>query len=120
MTTTPTAGSAWRRLAHEMAKFGTVGLSGVLVNIAVFNLCTHVFGPPPVRWGVLATLVAIGTNYLGYRYWVYPNQDQAARSREITLFLIFSAVGLVIENGTLYASHYWLGFTGHLADNIAK
>ena len=109
-----------RGLAHEVMKFGTVGLLGVVVNFAVFNLCIHGFQWAPVRSGVLATLVAIGNNYIGYRFWVYRDRDAAARSREITLFLIFSGIGMVIENGTLWISHYTLGFESGLADNIAK
>ncbi|WP_055590444.1 GtrA family protein [Peterkaempfera griseoplana] len=109
-----------RGLVREVMKFGTVGLFGVVVNLAVFNLCIHAFHWAPVRSGVLSTLVAIGTNYIGYRFWVYRDRDAAARSREITLFLIFSGIGMVIENGTLWISHYTLGFQTALADNIAK
>jgi putative flippase GtrA len=112
--------SRLRRLVREVMKFGTVGILGVVVNLAVFNLCIHALHWAPVRSGVLATLVAIGTNYVGYRYWVYRGRDAAARSREITLFLIFSGIGMVIENGTLWISHYTLGFTSALADNVAK
>lgn len=109
-----------RGLAREVMKFGTVGLIGVVVNFVVFNVCIHEFHWAPVRSGVLATLVAIGNNYIGYRFWVYRERDAAARSREITLFLIFSGIGMVIENGTLWISHYTLGFESALADNIAK
>ncbi|MFF4649579.1 GtrA family protein [Streptomyces sp. NPDC001380] len=109
-----------RGLVHEVMKFGTVGLLGVVVNLVVFNLCIHGLHWAPVRSGVLATLVAIATNYVGYRYWVYRDRDADARSREITLFLVFSGIGMVIENGTLWISHYSLGFHSGLADNIAK
>lgn len=109
-----------RGLVREVMKFGTVGLFGVVVNLAVFNIFIHAFHLAPVRSGVVSTLVAIGTNYVGYRFWVYRDRDAATRSREITLFLIFSGVGMVIENGTLWISHYTLGFTSSLADNVAK
>ncbi|WP_344326332.1 GtrA family protein [Streptomyces macrosporus] len=109
-----------RRLRREAAKFGTVGALGFLVNVAVFNLCLHGLGLAPVRSGVMATAVAIGTNYLGNRYWTYRHSDKSRMSREAGLFLLFSGVGLVIENGALAVSHYALGFTSPLADNIAK
>jgi putative flippase GtrA len=108
------------RLRRELAKFGTVGAFGFLVNVAVFNLCIHGLGLAPVRSGVIATAVAIGTNYLGNRYWTYRHTDKSRMHREAGLFMLFSGIGLVIENGALAISHYGLGLDSPLADNIAK
>jgi hypothetical protein len=69
---------------------------------------------------VLGTVVAIAANYVGYRYWVYRDSDADSRRREITLFLIFSGVGLLIENGTVWFTTYTLGLTGSLAYNLSK
>ena len=113
-------GSRLQRLAGEAAKFGTVGAFGFLVNFVVFNLCVQVFGLAVVRSGVIATVIAIGTNYVGNRHWTYRQCDKNRRSRELTLFLLFSGVGLLLENGVLALSHYGFGFTSALADNIAK
>jgi putative flippase GtrA len=107
-----------RRVYREIAKFGVVGAVGVLVNLVSFALLHQVM--QPVRAGVLATVIAIVFNYVGYRYWVYRHTDKKSRSREITLFLAFSLVGLVIENGVLYASVYGLGLTTGLEQVIAK
>lgn len=108
------------RLARELGKFGAVGALGFLVNVAVFNLCIHTFQLASVRSGVIATAVAIGTNYLGNRYWTYRRADKNRVRREVLLFLFFSGIGLVIENGMLALSHYGLGHTSPLADNISK
>ncbi|MGP3922230.1 MULTISPECIES: GtrA family protein [unclassified Streptomyces] len=109
-----------KQLARELAKFGTVGAVGFLVNFVVFNLCVHAVGLAVVRSGVIATFIAICTNYVGNRYWTYRDCDKSRRSRELTLFFLFSGVGLVIENGILALSHYGFGFTSTVADNIAK
>jgi putative flippase GtrA len=109
-----------RGIAHEAAKFGTVGAFGFLVNVVVFNLCSQAAGLAPVRAGVIATSAAICTNYLGNRYWTYRHRDKTGRGREASLFLLFSAVGMVIENGVLALSHYGFDFTSPLADNLAK
>ncbi|RBM09039.1 GtrA family protein [Streptomyces sp. PT12] len=109
-----------RGIAQEAAKFGTVGAFGFLVNVVVFNLCAHVAHLAPLRAGVIATSAAICTNYLGNRHWTYRHRDKTGRSREAGLFLLFSCVGMVIENGALALSHYGLGFTSPLADNLAK
>ncbi|MFI1972918.1 hypothetical protein BLA24_16210 [Streptomyces cinnamoneus] len=120
MTQRRTVRSRLERLAREIAKFGAVGAIGFVVNFIVFNLCRHEFHLAVVRSGVIATAVAIATNYVGNRYWTYRDTDKSKRSRELPLFLLFSGVGLVIENGILALSYYGLGFTSPLASNIAK
>ena len=115
--------SRFGKLYREVAKFGLVGASGFVVNLGVFNVITGVLGWPPVRAGVLATAVAILTNYLGLRYFTYRDRDQDTRMRrrkEMGLFLFFSAIGLVIENGVLYVTTYGLGLDGTLATNVCK
>ncbi|KAB8160150.1 GtrA family protein [Streptomyces sp. 3MP-14] len=109
-----------RGVAREAAKFGTVGAFGFLVNVVVFNVCSQVLGLAPIRSGVIATSAAICTNYVGNRYWTYRHRDRSGRRREIALFVLFSCVGMVIENGVLALSHYGLGLTSPLADNLAK
>ncbi|MEU3334215.1 GtrA family protein [Streptomyces sp. NPDC002144] len=111
------------KLYGEIAKFGLVGASGFVVNLAVFNAIRTVTQWQTVRASVLATAVAILTNYLGLRYFTYrerTQEDRGSKRREMTLFLFFSAVGLVIENGVLYAATYGLGFDGTIANNVSK
>ncbi|WP_371497392.1 GtrA family protein [Kitasatospora sp. NBC_00374] len=107
-------------ISGEMIKFGVVGLSGVAVNFAVFWICINGLGLASLRSNIAATLVAIATNYLGYRYWLYRDRDAASRKREITLFLLFSGAGMLIETGILGFSVYALGLTTHLEQLAAK
>jgi putative flippase GtrA len=115
--------SRWGRLYREIAKFGMVGASGFIVNLGVFNLVRTVTDWQTVRASVLATVVAILSNYLGLRYFAYRNREQEdrnSRRKELTLFLFFSAIGLVIENSVLYVTTYGLGWDGTLATNVSK
>ncbi|MEV1022406.1 GtrA family protein [Streptomyces sp. NPDC050264] len=107
-------------LAREIAKFGVVGALGVLVNFAVFNLMRHGTDLQVVRASVIATVVAIAFNYVGFRYFTYRDRDKSGRGKELTLFLLFSVVGLVIENGVLYAATYGFGWDSSLQSNIFK
>ncbi|MEC4017197.1 GtrA family protein [Streptomyces sp. H27-D2] len=91
-----------------------------MVDTAVFNLCLHTLHLPSVRSGVISMAVATCTNYLGNRYWTYRRRDRSRRLREVGLFLLFSGIGMVIQNGVLALSHYGLDHTSALADNIAK
>lgn len=112
--------SGLRRLVHEVAKFGAVGGAGLLVNLGVFNLVRHVTELPVVRASVIATVVAIVFNYIGFRYFTYRDRDKSGRTRELTLFLLFSVVGLVIENGVLYTATYGFGWDSPLQSNVFK
>ncbi|MEE4544265.1 GtrA family protein [Streptomyces sp. V4-01] len=105
---------------REIARFGVVGGAGVLVNIGVFNLVRHNSGLQTVRASILATLVSIVFNYVGFRYFTYRDRDKAGRTKELSLFLLFSAIGLVIENGVLYLATYGFGWDSQLQANVFK
>ena len=92
-------------LVREVVKFGAVGGVGLLVNLAVFNLVRHTTDLQVVRASVIATVVAIAFNYVGFRYFTYRDRDKSGRTKELSLFLLFSAVGLVIENGVALRGH---------------
>lgn len=112
--------SGLARIFREVAKFGAVGAAGVLVNIAVFNLLRHGTGLQVVRASVLATVVAIAFNYVGFRYFTYRDRDKGGRTKELGLFLFFSAIGLVIENGVLYTATYGFDWDSPLQSNVFK
>jgi len=107
-------------LYREIAKFGAVGAAGVVVNLAAFNLIRRVSGLQTVRASVVATLVAIVCNYIGFRYFTYRDREKGSQAKELTYFLVFSAIGLVIENGVLYAATYGLNWHTDAQSNIAK
>ncbi|MGW0947252.1 GtrA family protein [Streptomyces sp. NPDC002623] len=112
--------SGLKRIVRELAKFGAVGGAGVLVNLGVFNFVRHVTDLQVVRASVIATVVAIVFNYVGFRYFTYRDRDKSGRTKELTLFLLFSAVGLVIENGLLFAATYGFGWDSPLQSNVFK
>ncbi|WP_330458219.1 GtrA family protein [Streptomyces sp. NBC_00820] len=112
--------SGLQRLVRELAKFGAVGGAGVLVNLGVFNLVRHLSDLPVVRASIIATVVAIVFNYIGFRYWTYRDREKSGRTRELVLFLVFSAIGLVIENGVLFLATYGLGWDTPLQSNVFK
>ncbi|MFG2025066.1 GtrA family protein [Streptomyces sp. NPDC048825] len=108
------------RLTREVAKFGAVGGMGLLVNLLVFNLVRSATDLQVVRASVIATVVAIVSNYIGFRYFTYRDRDKSGRTKELSLFLLFSAIGLVIENGILFAATYGLGLDSPLQSNVFK
>lgn len=115
----------FRGLFVQLAQFGLVGAAGLLVDLTVFNaLRLTVLSPDVVHTGpllakVISTLLAIAANWIGNRYWTFRAQRRDSTVREGVEFFAVSLAGMAIGLGCLWFSHYVLGFTSVLADNIA-
>lgn len=124
MTTTTTSG--WRVLVSQLARFGAVGAVGFLVDVGVFNLLrATVLSPEEVHTGpliakVISTVLAIFVNWMGNRYWTFADRRSASTTREGVEFFVVSIIGMVIGLACLWLSHYVLGYTSVLADNISS
>ncbi|EST25998.1 GtrA family protein [Streptomyces roseochromogenus] len=103
----------------EIVKFGVVGGSGVLVNFLIFNLLLRGLSWQAMPATVVASCVAMATNYLGFRYFAY--RDRASRTRsQIMLFFVFSGLGVVLEIGLFWVGYHGLGLHSVLESNVAK
>lgn len=115
-----------RTLFAQLARFGTVGLVGVVVDVAIFNLLRvtvldpAVIAEGPIIAKVVSTSVAIAVNWIGSRHWTFRLEHRRPAAREALEFAIVSVGGMLIAVGCLVISHYVLGFTSLLADNIAS
>ena len=109
-------------LVREVAKFGAVGGAGAARQPASCSTwyahthrparsCGPASSPPSSRSSSTTS---------GFRYFTYRDRDKSGRTKELTLFLLFSAVGLVIENGVLYAATYGFGWDSPLQSNVFK
>jgi len=95
------------------------------VDVAIFNilrltvLSPDVIHEGPIIAKVLSTSLAIIVNWLGNRYWTFSSRRRSSKLREAFEFAIVSVGGMLIALTCLWVSHYVLGFTSLLADNIA-
>jgi len=114
-----------RALLMQFTRFGVVGLGGLVVDVAVFNILRMtVLDPSEVVGGsiiakVISTGLAIVANWLGNRYWTFRHERRRELFREGFEFVLVSVAGSLIGVACLWFSHYVLGFTSVLADNIA-
>ena len=114
-----------RLLLNQLARFGVVGLIGFVIDVGVFNILrATVLEPSVLHEGpfiakVISTCLAIAANYVGNRYWTFGATRRSQVIREGVEFVVVSIGGMVITLACLWVSHYWLGFTSVLADNIA-
>jgi putative flippase GtrA len=114
-----------RTLIAQLARFGVVGAVGFVVDVGVFNLLRGTLLDPahihegPVLAKVISTSLAIVVNWLGNRYWTFRKEARKHPASEAVEFFVVSLVGMGIGLGCLWISHYVLGYTSQLADNIS-
>jgi putative flippase GtrA len=109
----------------DLLRFTAVGGIGVVVDIVLFNvLRTTLLRDGSVTGAVLiakgvATSVAILANWAGNRWWTFRDRRRARVLPELLSFIAASAMGSAVALVCLAISHYALGFTSTLADNIS-
>mgnify|MGYP001059945555 CR=1 FL=1 len=115
--------AAMRERFWELVRFGSVGTLAFVVDAGLFNLLRfgpgEILGHKPLTAKVLSVAAATVVAWLGNRYWTFASRRTARRAREFLGFAIANVVGMVIAVGCLAISHYVLGLTSPLADNIA-
>jgi putative flippase GtrA len=121
------ARSVWARadrLLHEIAKFGVVGIGAFVIDIGLFNLLRFAGGEgpmydKPLTAKIVSVVAATTFAYFGNRYWTFRHRGRTSFGREYVLFFVLNGVGLAISVACLWFSHYALGLTSALADNIS-
>ena len=68
---------------------------------------------------IVSVAVATTVAYFGNRYWTFRHRGRTSFGREYVLFFVLNGVGLLISVSVLWFSHYALGLTSALADNIS-
>jgi len=119
--------SLWLRtedLIAQVMKFGVVGLVALVVDVGLFNILRFAGGEgplydKPLTAKVVSVIVATTVAYIGNRIWTFSDRGRTSYLREYVLFFVLNGVALLITLGCLWFSHYALGLTGPLADNIS-
>lgn len=116
-------GSDLRARAYELARFLSVGGVAFVVDLGLFNLLR--FGPgqllehKPLTAKVISVVAATLVSWLGNRHWTFSHQRTSRPTRELVVFAVINLVCAVVPVLTLAFSHYALGQTSALADNVA-
>jgi putative flippase GtrA len=108
----------FRHLIHELGAFGVAGAFTAVLDIGLFNVFEH-SGVEPILSKAMSTTVAAIVSYFINRHWAFRHRARSGARRELTLFIVLSAVGLGIVEACLGTSHYLLGLHSALADNVS-
>lgn len=115
-----------KALVTQLLRFAAVGGVGLVVDVAVFNILRVTILSPenlhegPVLAKVVSTSIAIVVNWLGNRYWTFGPHRRPQAVREGVEFALVSIGGMLIGLACLWVSHYVLGYTSLLADNVSS
>lgn len=112
MTIARTLYERFRQLIHEFAKFGVVGVAGLLITNGVYDLLYNELGVGPVKSTTIATVIAAIVTYVGNRYWSFRHRHRPGVLREATIFFVLNGIGLLIQDGAVAFNYYVLGL-GH-------
>jgi putative flippase GtrA len=102
----------FRQLIHEAAKFGVVGVIGLVVTNVGYGLLHNSLGMGPVTATTIATIVAMVVTYFGNRYWSFRHRERTNVAREGVIFFVLNGIGLLIQDAVVAFNYYLLGF-GH-------
>lgn len=91
-------------MIEQFIKFCVVGGSGVFVDFGVTYLCKEWLRMNKYVANSLGFLCASTTNYILNRIWTFGNKDPHIVVQYLR-FLGIAAVGLAINNGTIYVLH---------------
>jgi putative flippase GtrA len=91
-------GAAARHPANwlQLFKFGLVGGSGYLINLAVFALLTGLLGVHHITAAIAAFVVAVSNNFWWNRHWTFAAGDGAVHFQAARFFAV-SIAGLAIN-----------------------
>jgi len=78
-------------------KFAVVGAVGSAIDIGVMNLLTQVFHLPLVIGGSISFVCAVVNNFLGNRYWTYPDSRSRRIRHQFGMFFIVNTIGIAIR-----------------------
>ncbi|HSG45080.1 MAG TPA: GtrA family protein [Anaerolineales bacterium] len=86
-----------RRERTRFFRFAVVGAIGSAIDIGVMNLLTQVFHFPLVIGGSISFVCAVVNNFLGNRYWTYPDSRSRRIRYQFGMFFLVNAVGIAIR-----------------------
>jgi len=78
-------------------KFAVVGAIGSVVDIGVMNLLTQVFHFQLVLAGSISFVCAVVNNFIGNRYWTYPDSRSKPIHHQLVIFFVVNAIGIAIR-----------------------
>jgi putative flippase GtrA len=72
----------------QLGRFGTVGASGYVVNLAVFAVCVHAIGIDYRVAAVIAWIVSVINNFWLNRHWTFGAKEEHPMFQAVRFFAV--------------------------------
>lgn len=91
-----------KQLINQIIKFGIVGFFCFFVDFGVTNVLSGLFGVHYLIAKFFGFVVSAIVNYLLSIKYVFTHKKEMDKKKEFTVFIILSAIGLVINEIVMY------------------
>ncbi|MDD3480651.1 MAG: GtrA family protein [Patescibacteria group bacterium] len=107
-----------KETVKQAGKFGIVGVSNTVIDLAVYNLLIFGFGMYEVSASVISVSLAIINSYIWNKRWTFQDRSRDDIPVEFIKFVSFSLVGLGIQAAVIWLlADKWLA-SGEFAYSI--
>lgn len=86
-----------RKLIKQFLKFGVVGTMAFFIDYGVLMLLSQGLGWDPVVSAGISFCVSVVFNYVASMRYVFTHRDDMSLQREFVIFIVLSAIGLIIN-----------------------
>lgn len=102
-------GTAVGKPIAQFMKFGVVGVIAFVIDYGLLALLTEVFGVNYLISATISFTVSVIFNYVASMRYVFTHKEDMSRRREFIIFVVLSVIGLLINNGCMWAGVELLG-----------
>ena len=97
------------KLIAQFMKFGVVGVIAFVIDYGLMVALTELAGVNYLISATISFTVSVVFNYLASMRYVFTHKQGLSRRREFVIFVVLSVIGLLINNGCMWAGVELLG-----------
>ncbi|WP_415927908.1 GtrA family protein [Slackia piriformis] len=98
-----------KKLLAQLMKFGVVGVIAFVIDYGLLALLTELFGINYLVSATISFTASVVFNYVASMRYVFTHKEGMSRRREFVIFVVLSVIGLLINNGCMWAGVELLG-----------
>lgn len=98
-----------KKLIAQFMKFGVVGVIAFCIDYGLLIVLTELFGANYLVSATISFTVSVIFNYCASMRYVFTHKEGMSRRREFIIFVVLSVIGLLINNGCMWAGVELLG-----------
>ena len=90
-----------KKIFEQFLKFGIVGVICFFIDFIIYNIFNYL-GFNYLISGLIGFVTSVIFNYILSMKFVFKHNDNMSRQKELTIFIILSVIGLIINELILY------------------